>query len=75
MRSSKKLKLLLTTVNGTAALHAALHLADIKAGDLVLTQALTFVATCNALHHMGAQPVFIDIEPNAFALWSKPTRN
>lgn len=59
------------TVNGTAALHAALHLADIKAGDLVLTQALTFVATCNALHHMGAQPVFIDIEPNAFGLCPK----
>ncbi|NLD01341.1 MAG: LegC family aminotransferase [Gammaproteobacteria bacterium] len=56
------------TVNGTAALHAALHLADVKAGDLVITQALTFVATCNALYHMGAKPVFIDIEPNAFGL-------
>lgn len=56
------------TVNGTAALHAALHLADVRAGDLVITQALTFVATCNALHHMGAKPVFIDIEPDAFGL-------
>lgn len=56
------------TVNGTAALHTALHLADVKTGDLVLTQALTFVATCNALHHMGAKPVFIDIEPKAFGL-------
>ncbi len=56
------------TVNGTAALHAALHLADVRAGDLVITQALTFVATCNALYHMGAKPVFIDIEPNAFGL-------
>ena len=61
------------TVNGTAALHAALHLAGVKAGDLVITQALTFVATCNALHHMGARPVFLDIEPNAFGLCPEAT--
>lgn len=61
----------IATVNGTAALHTALHLADVKAGDLVITQALTFVATCNALHHMGAKPVFIDIESNAFGLCPK----
>lgn len=63
----------IATVNGTAALHTALHLAGIKAGDLVLTQALTFVATCNALHHMGAEPVFIDIELNSFGLCPKAT--
>lgn len=56
------------TVNGTAALHTALYLADVQPGDLVLTQALTFVATCNALHHMGAKPVFIDIEPSSYSL-------
>nr|WP_067287464.1 LegC family aminotransferase [Marinobacterium profundum] len=56
------------TVNGTAALHTALHLAGVRAGDLVITQALTFVATCNALHHIGANPVFLDIEPIAFGL-------
>lgn len=61
----------IATVNGTAALHTALHLADVKADDLVITQALTFVATCNALHHMGAKPVFIDIESNAFGLCPK----
>ena len=49
------------TVNGTAALHAALYMAGVKAGDLVITQALTFVATCNALYHMGAQPIFVDV--------------
>ena len=63
----------IATVNGTATLHIALHLAGIQAGDLVLTQALTFVATCNALHHMGAKPVFIDIEPNAFGLCPQAT--
>ncbi|WP_426448482.1 LegC family aminotransferase [Siccibacter colletis] len=49
------------TVNGTAALSAALYLAGVKRGDLVVTQALTFVATCNALFHLGAEPVFIDV--------------
>ena len=62
------------TVNGTAALHTALYLADVKAGDLVLTQALTFVATCNALYHMGAKPVFIDIEHTSFGLCPKSTQ-
>src|SRR5574337_1258860 len=36
------------TVNGTAALHIALKLVDVQPGDLVITQPLTFVATCNA---------------------------
>lgn len=58
----------IATVNGTAALHTALYMANVQAGDLVLTQALTFVATCNALYHLGAQPVFIDIEHTSFSL-------
>lgn len=62
------------TVNGTAALHTALHLAGVKAGDLVITQALTFVATCNALYHMGAKPVFVDIEPASFGLCPEATK-
>ncbi|EPF6161489.1 TPA: LegC family aminotransferase [Citrobacter sedlakii] len=56
------------TVNGTAALSTALYLAGVKPGDLVLTQALTFVATCNAIHHLGAEPVFIDISPRGLGL-------
>ncbi|MDO6579732.1 LegC family aminotransferase [Photobacterium sp. 2_MG-2023] len=59
------------TVNGTAALHTALYLAGVKAGDLVITQALTFVATCNALYHMGAQPIFVDISPVSLGLCPK----
>ncbi|WCE29846.1 LegC family aminotransferase [Vibrio sp. SCSIO 43137] len=59
------------TVNGTAALHAALYLAGVKPGDLVITQALTFVATCNALYHMGAEPLFIDISPVSLGLCPK----
>ncbi|YCO03481.1 LegC family aminotransferase [Vibrio sp. VNB-15] len=59
------------TVNGTAALHAALYMADIQRGDLVITQALTFVATCNALYHMGAEPIFLDVSPMSLGLCPK----
>lgn len=50
------------TVNGTAALHIALKLAGVQPGDQVITQPLTFVATCNAIAYCGAQPVFVDVE-------------
>jgi aminotransferase in exopolysaccharide biosynthesis len=56
------------TVNGTAALHTALYLAGVKNGDLVITQALTFVATCNALFHMGVKPVFLDVSRKSLGL-------
>jgi len=59
------------TVNGTAALHAALYMADVQRGDLVITQALTFVATCNALYHMGAEPIFLDVSPVSLGLCPK----
>jgi len=59
------------TVNGTAALHAALFIAGVERGDLVITQALTFVATCNALFHMGAAPIFIDVSPLSLGLCPK----
>ncbi|MGB9577816.1 MAG: LegC family aminotransferase [Halothiobacillaceae bacterium] len=64
------------TVNGTTALHAALIVAGVRAGELVLTQSLTFVATCNAIHYCGAEPVFVDVDedtlglsPTALAAW------
>lgn len=47
-------------VNGTAALHLALLLMDVKAGEEVLTPALTFVATTNAIAYTGAIPHFVD---------------
>ncbi|CAE79550.1 LegC family aminotransferase [Bdellovibrio bacteriovorus] len=48
------------TGNGTSALHAALHLLGVSRGDEVITQALTFVATPNAISYCGASPVFLD---------------
>ena len=49
-------------VNGTSALHVALHAVGVEAGDLVITQAFSFVATANAIRYTGADPLFIDIE-------------
>lgn len=56
------------TVNGTAALHIALLLAGVNKDDLVLTQPLTFIATCNAIRYCQADPVFIDIERTTLGL-------
>ncbi|HSV68514.1 MAG TPA: LegC family aminotransferase [Methylibium sp.] len=50
------------TVNGTAALHLCLKLAGVQPGDEVLTPALSFVATANAVSHCGATPHFVDSE-------------
>ena len=56
------------TVNGTAALHAALVVAGVTAGDEVITQPLTFVATANAISYCGAQPVFLDVDRDTMGL-------
>ena len=52
------------TVNGTAALHIALQLAGIGPDDEVLLPTLTFIAPANAIRYVGAQPVFMDAEPD-----------
>lgn len=56
------------TVNGTAALHVALRLAGVQTNDLVVTQPLTFVATCNAIAYCGAEPLFIDVDRHTLGL-------
>jgi aminotransferase in exopolysaccharide biosynthesis len=56
------------TNSGTAALHTALHLADVQPGDEVITVPLTFVATCNAIRYCGAEPVFVDVESQTLGL-------
>jgi aminotransferase in exopolysaccharide biosynthesis len=55
-------------VSGTNALHMSLLLAGVERGDIVLTQPLTFVATCNALSYIGAEPVFIDVDRDTLGL-------
>lgn len=49
-------------VSGTNALHMSMLLVGVEQGDEVLTQALTFIATCNAISYIGAHPVFIDVD-------------
>ena len=61
-------KYAVATVNGTSALHVSLILADVKTDDEVLTQALTFVATCNAISYCGAKPVFVDVDKETLGL-------
>ncbi len=55
-------------VNGTSALQVALRLAGINAGDEVITQALTFIATINAIIYNGAAPIFIDVDIDTMGL-------
>jgi aminotransferase in exopolysaccharide biosynthesis len=56
------------TVNGTAALHTALHLIGVGPDDLVVTQPVSFVATANAIKYTGADPVFVDVDPDTLGL-------
>lgn len=55
-------------VNGTAGLQVALQLAGVGYGDEVISQALSFVATANAITHLGAIPVFIDVDYDTMGL-------
>lgn len=55
-------------VSGTNALHMSLMLVGVERNDEVLTQALTFIATCNALSYIGAHPVFLDVDKSTMGL-------
>lgn len=61
-------KYAIATVNGTAALHVSLILADVQNNDEVITQALTFVATANAISYCGAKPIFVDVDSDTMGL-------
>tara|TARA_R110000851_G_scaffold323249_2_gene489759 strand:- start:15624 stop:16781 length:1158 start_codon:yes stop_codon:yes gene_type:complete len=58
----------IATVNGTAALHVALRLVGVQRDDYVVTQPLTFVATCNAIAYCGATPIFVDVDRHTLGL-------
>ena len=68
MRELSKTKKAVGVVNGTSALQVALRLSGVESGDEVLTQALTFVATINAIIYNGASPVFLDVDLDTMGL-------
>jgi len=61
----------IATVNGTSALHISLLLADVQKDDEIITQALTFIATCNAISYCGAKPIFVDVDLDTMGLSPK----
>lgn len=62
-------------VNGTAALEVALRVVGVMSGDEVLMPSLTFIATANAAHHLGAVPHFVDVESSTLGLDPKSLRD
>ena len=62
-------------VNGTAGLQVALRVAGVARDCEVITQALTFVGTCNAIAHAGAQPVFVDVERDTLGMSPEALRS
>ena len=62
-------------VNGTAAMQVALRLAGVKEGEEVITQALTFVATANAITYNNAEPVFIDVDLDTMGMSANALRD
>lgn len=58
----------IATSNGTSALHAILHAIDINQECEVITQALSFIATSNAIAYTGASPVYVDVDLDSLSL-------
>ena len=61
-------KYAVATSSGTSALHVSLILAGVQQDDEVITQPLTFVATCNAISYCSANPIFIDVDRDTMSL-------
>lgn len=68
-------KYAIATVSGTSALHIALLLANVERGTEVITQSLSFIATCNAISYCGAMPVFIDVDKSTLGLSPQSLNN
>ena len=61
-------KYAVATSSGTSALHISLIILGVKDGDEVITQPLTFVATCNAINYCNASPIFIDVDKDTMGM-------
>jgi perosamine synthetase len=71
MTTISKTKKAVAVVNGTAGIQVALRLVGVKEDDEVITQALSFVATANAIAYNGASPVFLDVDIDTMGLSPK----
>ena len=58
----------LSVANGTLALHLAMIALDLGPGDEVIVPSLTYIATANAVKYMGANPVFVDVDPDTWCM-------
>lgn len=58
----------ITCANGTAALHLALRALELGPQDEVIVPSFTYVATANAVRYCGANPVFVDVEPETWCI-------
>lgn len=58
----------IAVANGTIALHLALLALDVRPGDEVVVPALTYIATANAVRYVGAEPVFVDVDPATWCI-------
>jgi perosamine synthetase len=54
--------------NGTVALHLALLGLDVRPGNEVLVPSLTYIATANTVRYVGAEPVFVDVDPDTWCI-------
>ncbi|MFD1096350.1 LegC family aminotransferase [Salegentibacter chungangensis] len=68
MQGLTSTKRAVAVVNGTAGIQVSLRLVGVQPGDEVLTQALTFVATANAIAYNQASPVFLDVDRDTMGL-------
>ena len=54
--------------NGTVAIHLALLGLGVRPGDEVIVPSLTYIATANAVRYVGAEPVFVDVDPKTWCI-------
>ena len=55
-------------MNGTSALHISLLISGVESGHEVITQPLTFVASCNAISYCMAKPIFVDVDKDTMGM-------
>src|SRR6201995_2201396 len=59
--------------NCTTALHLAMIVAGVKAGDEVICPSMSYVATANSIKYVGAKPVFAEVNPKTYNLDAEDT--